>query len=87
MLRKFVSRNRQLLETLARSWRMVGAQGFALVDADGHVVFGNGLSAGEELSAPVGPYGSLRVIGLPGAGQITALAHSSPARHSFWLRF
>ncbi len=69
MLRKFVSRNRQLLETLARSWRMVGAQGFALVDADGHVVFGNGLSAGEELSAPVGPYGSLRVIGLPGAGQ------------------
>jgi sigma-B regulation protein RsbU (phosphoserine phosphatase) len=70
MLRKFVSRNRRLLETLAQCWRMAGVQEFALTDADGHVVFGDGVGVDEPLIAPVGPYGSLRiVVGVPGAGR------------------
>ncbi len=70
MLRKFVSRNRRLLETLAQCWRMAGVQGFTLTDAKGHVVFGDGVSAGEKLIAPVGPYGALQIaVGPPASGK------------------
>lgn len=62
MLHKFVSRNQQLLETLAQSWSMAGGRGFALTDVDGHVVFGNGVTAGEQLTVPVGSHGALSIV-------------------------
>lgn len=62
MLPKFVSRNQQLLEELARGWQIAGARGFALCDSDDNVVFGNGMRAGEKLTAPVDSYGTLQIV-------------------------
>ncbi|MCR4407574.1 MAG: hypothetical protein NUW24_11745 [Anaerolineae bacterium] len=62
MLPKFVSRNQQLLEELARSWQTAGARGFILSDSDDHVVFGNGMRAGGKLIAPIGSYGTLQIV-------------------------
>lgn len=71
MLRKFVSNNQQLLETLAQSWQTAGVQGFALLDADGHMLFGKGAQVGERLNSPVDSYGAIQIAVGPAEAERT----------------
>ena len=71
MLHKFVSRNRQLIESLAQSWQKAGVRGFTLLDTKGNPVFGDGATAGQQLTMPLGQYGALRItVGSPEPGAV-----------------
>jgi len=71
MLHKFVSRNRQLIESLAQSWQKAGVRGFALLDSRGNAVFGDGATAGQQLTMPLGQYGALQItVGSPEPGAV-----------------
>ena len=61
MLARFATRHRPLLRDLAQSWLRAGAQGVALLDGHGKVVFAQGDPTGESLDVPLGGVGLLRV--------------------------